>query len=224
MNVSQKLKVLRHMYQIYDEFVSDLDIACRRTCADCCTRNVTLTTLEGYQLLVFLESEGKREVIGKIAAQAFRKRFVPKITINRMARSCKEDKELPHEEIDPAWGVCPILTDDECPPYPVRPFACRCLISKRNCRETGYAEIDEFVLTVNNLFLQCIEHVDNSGCSGNLSDVVLHLESEQHRMLYAHEKLECHNEGLLSNHPISVLMIPPQHRARVTPILQKILP
>lgn len=224
MNVSQKLKVLRHMYQIYDEFVSGLDIACRRACADCCTRNVTLTTLEGYQLLVFLESEGKREVIAKIAAQASRKRFVPKITINRMARSCKEDKELPHEEIDPAWGVCPILTDDECPPYPVRPFACRCLISKRNCRETGYAEIDEFVLTVNNLFLQCIEHVDNPGCSGNLSDVVLHLESEQRRMLYAQENLECHNDGLLSNHPLSVLMVPPQHRARVTPILQKILP
>ena len=222
MHVNQKLKVLDRLYRIYDEFVAGLDIACRRACASCCTRNVTLSTLEGYSLLIFLESEGKHAVMEKIAAQASRKRFIPKITINQMARSSMEGKELPLEAADPQWGPCPILEENECPLYPVRPFACRCLTSKRNCRETGYAEMDEFVITVNTVFLQCIEHVDKLGCSGNFSDVLLRLAPKQHRVFYAQEKLTCHRDGLLPNHSLKAYMIPPEHRERVKPILQKI--
>jgi hypothetical protein len=47
-----------------------------------------------------------------------------------------------------------------------------------------------FVITVNNLFLQYIEHIDFHGCSGNLSDVLLFLKSK--------ERLESYREGSLN--------------------------
>ncbi|MBW1709950.1 MAG: hypothetical protein JRJ73_08730, partial [Deltaproteobacteria bacterium] len=48
MDLNLKIAVLDQICRIYDEFVAKLDIACEKYCADCCTRNVTMTTLEGY--------------------------------------------------------------------------------------------------------------------------------------------------------------------------------
>ena len=53
MNLAKKLVVLEQIYEIYDNFAKGLDVACKKYCANCCTRNVTMTTLEGYKIAGF---------------------------------------------------------------------------------------------------------------------------------------------------------------------------
>jgi hypothetical protein len=51
MGLNNKLAALDQIYQIYDNFVSGLELACRKHCAHCCTTAVTLTTVEGYKII-----------------------------------------------------------------------------------------------------------------------------------------------------------------------------
>ncbi len=60
MDLSIRLKILDQLYVIYDEYVGNLDVACRKNCAHCCTCNVILTTLEGYKIVYHFESRGIR--------------------------------------------------------------------------------------------------------------------------------------------------------------------
>ena len=55
MNLQRKMAVLERIYEIYDNFTKGLDVACKKQCANCCTCNVTMTTLEGYKIAIFLK-------------------------------------------------------------------------------------------------------------------------------------------------------------------------
>ena len=120
------------------------------------------------------------------------------------------------------WGKCPFLKESECLIYENRPFGCRCLVSKRTCPENGYADIDDELLTVNTLFLQIIEHVDTQGLSGNLTDMLLFMESNESRLLYKKNMLKKPVKSLIENQSAKALLIPPEHRVKVKPILQSI--
>jgi len=85
----------------------------------------------------------------------------------------------------------------------------RCLVSRNNCGDKGYAEIDDFVLSVNTVFLQTIEHLDIHGCADNLTDVLDFMLAEDNWAEYDTATLGCTKTGLISNHPLTVLMIPP---------------
>ncbi|MCK4467563.1 MAG: hypothetical protein KAU60_04345, partial [Desulfobacterales bacterium] len=141
----------------------------------------------------------------------------------RLAELSLAEKDIPDENSHYFQGECPILTDRQCPVYKARPFGCRCFVSKHSCREKGYAEVDEFILSVNNIFLQYIEHIDLQGCSGNLTDVLLYFESSEARGNYREGLLNCAKNNLISNRSIPALMIPPEHRLKIQPILQAIL-
>ncbi len=82
--------------------------------------------------------------------------------------------------------------------------------------------MDDFVLSVNTVFLQTIEHVDAGGCSGNLVDVLRAMSVEQNREAYRNDILHCTGNGLIANQPLEVLMIPPEHRTQIEPILQEL--
>ena len=222
MDTRTKLAVLTIIYSIYEDFISAVDVACEKYCARCCTRNVTMTTLEGVMILDHMVRCGKTDLIGRIKASLPQKRFVPLMTINRLADLCVQGKDFPDEESDVERGICPLLADKECTIYKVRPFGCRCMVSKINCRESGYADMDPFVITVNNLFLQTIEHIDADGCSGNLSDILLFLESEDNRKKYQETGSVGTEAKLIPNHPATVLMIPPEHRTRIQPVLKSL--
>ncbi len=222
MDVEIRLAVLDRIYAIYDDFAGELDVACRKYCALCCTCNVTLTTLEGYQIAKDLIATGQSHLLEKMQAESGRKRFQPAVTINALAEDCMQGKEPPEETSDPAWGPCPLLKDAECPFYRVRPFGCRCMLSKQNCQETGFAEMDSLVLTVNNVFLQYIEHIDARGFSGNLTDVLAFMASIENRRQYKTNHLPNTPANLITNRPIKVLMIPPEHRPEIKPILNSL--
>ncbi|QTA92448.1 YkgJ family cysteine cluster protein [Desulfonema magnum] len=222
MNLDTKLVVLNQIYKIYDEFAATLDVACKQYCAQCCTRNVTLTTLEGYKIAHYLISNGKSDLFEKLKDASHKKRFQPLTTTNQLAEICMRGDEPPEEENDPSWGRCPFLTDNECPVYPVRPFGCRCFVSKQNCSETGYADTEPFVIAVNNVFLQFIEHIDAQGFSGNLTDVLLFMASDNNRQCYKDSTLTNPCDGLISNAPIKVVLVSPEHKDKAEPILRSL--
>ncbi|MBF0113303.1 MAG: hypothetical protein HQK74_11320 [Desulfamplus sp.] len=90
------------------------------------------------------------------------------------------------------------------------------MISKKRCNVTGFAEIDEYMVTLSNLFMQYLEHVDNGGYFGNLSDILL-LEADNKK--YGLANL---SENLLVNKPIEMLMVPPEHRGKIAKIINAI--
>lgn len=223
MDLNTKLKVLDQIYKIYHTFVRSLDIACQRYCAKCCTCNVTLTTLEGYKIFKYIITHQKTNLLTRILKASKLRRFQPEISINEIAAFCMNGEKIPAEECDPNWGTCSLLSKNDCLLYPVRPFGCRCLVSMHDCRETGYAEVAGYIVTVNTVFLQMIEHIDADGCSGNLTDILLTLASKEHREAYERKALRCSEKGLVTNQSIKYLMIPPEHQVQVDPLLQALL-
>jgi hypothetical protein len=95
------------------------------------------------------------------------------------------------------------------------------MLSRHSCGAHGYAEVDDWVLTVNTVFLQTIEHIDCPGGFGNLQDVLLALGSEEWRAAYREGRMPLEAEGLIPNRPAAMLMVPPEHRERIQPLLEE---
>jgi len=220
MDIEKRLETLSRINTLFTDFITSRDPCCEKGCAHCCTRNVAVTTLEGYAISRHLIQNGQNHLLDKIGTGLTGKRFQPRVTTNQMADICATGGKVPEEECDAAWGKCLLLDDDLCPIYTVRPFACRCMVSKQNCGDTGYADMDPFVFTVSTVFQQAIEHVDETGCSGNLVDVLHCLSMEDSWQAYEQTGLDCAAAGLLPNRPLTVLMIPPEHREQIQPILK----
>lgn len=222
MDIETRLAILEQLYQIYESFSRVHKVACGKGCALCCTRNVTLTTLEGYYIVKHLGPVGQAEVYTRLRQQASQKRLEPSLTINAMAEFCAKGLPLPDEPNDPHWGPCPILAGELCPLYPARPFGCRAMISERNCHDTGYADMPPLLLSASNVILQTIEHVDADGFSGNFTDVLLFLAEPENLRAYVQGQPGLPGEGLLANRPLTVLMLAPEHRTAIQPLIRAI--
>ncbi len=219
MDIRIKLDLLDRIYEIYDSFTKKLNVICEKYCASCCTRNVTLTTLEGYRIVDFILSKGKSEYFGLLEEALSNSRFIPRLTTNMLADYCMEGRELPEEREYSTKEKCPLLENNACLIYPVRPFACRSLVSTVKCEGKGYASIDDFALTVNTVFQQYLEHVDATGFSGNLADILVFLQSQENQPKDRASSLK-ENRDLISNQPITNLFISPEHRNKMKPLLK----
>jgi len=220
--LEKKLTALDRIYKIYDEFSAELDVACEKTCTHCCTTNVTLTTLEGYKIVDHLTAAGKLGIIDRLTDLPHLKCYQPRVSINRLAELVAADAKVPPENPAETWGPCPLLKDELCAIYDQRPFGCRCFVSRQNCAATGFADIDDFTASVNTVFLQIIEHVDREGCSGNLIDLLPVMSSDNSQRAYAKDELKCEDSGLIVNWQLKNLMIPPEHRTQIEPILEQL--
>lgn len=96
------------------------------------------------------------------------------------------------------------------------------MLSSVVCSRGGEARISPFVMTVNQTILQYLEAIDTPGYSGNLIDIVTFLSDPMHKNAYESEQLPTAPAGLTTNTDLPALMIPPEHRKRMTPLLQKI--
>ena len=222
MELQFKLSLLDQIYGIYEEHISIIDVACEKECATCCTRNVTMTSLEGQRFVSGLTDDQKKELMAQINKKANKNRFQPKLTINQLADLCMNGEEIPEEDKNNRTEACDFLDHDLCSVYPARPFHCRCMVSKTRCSKLGYANMGEYTLTINNLFLQIIEHVDSDGYTGNLVDVLLFLNSG---IELKNEEIRNQIAGrfsLIPNRPAKMLLIPPEHRQRVNPLLKRL--
>jgi Fe-S-cluster containining protein len=223
MNLEQRLNVLNKIYGLYNDVVKNLDVACKKSCAACCTPNVTMTTLEGYLIADHMISNGRADLFENIQAKISKNRFKPKITTNRLADLCMKGDDPPEEEKKHSNKSCPVLKDNLCPIYEFRPFGCRCFISKHDCSKAGYAEVDPFAMTLNTLFMQFIEHIDPMGFSGNFADVLLLMASKENCGNYKMNTLNHPGADFVPNLKIKVLMVPPEHRIKVKPVIDALL-
>ncbi len=222
MDMAARLATLKKWFDLYDEFMAGVDLACGKGCAACCTCNVTSTTLEG--LLIYeglVAADGLNDLATKVMS-APDTRFQPTITLNQMVEMCVHDLKIPEEINDPEAGACPWLEDERCPLYAVRPFACRAMCSVKNCVSCGEARMPPLVLSVNNVMLQYIEALDRPGASGNLMDVLHFLTDPDHHKGYIEASPAQFPAPLKPNRSFSVLMIPPEHREPMAPLLQGI--
>jgi Fe-S-cluster containining protein len=217
MSDPQKRAVLAQLYHLHEQYILTIAVACGKYCHDCCTANVTMTSLEGDYILSGLAIEDFAEIMPLIHRQLQKPRFIPALTTNQIAQACRNGEELVDEQSPADPGPCPLLHEGLCRIYPVRPFGCRCMVSSAPCRWKGWAETDPVTLTINTLFLQVIEHIDRDGFSGNLSDVLAWLDAKRDP-----DSPRPPVSDLAFNTPIPALIIPPEHRDRVMPIITAI--
>jgi Fe-S-cluster containining protein len=181
-----------------------------------------MTTIEGYRIVNYLESINRADLLKKVKVDQEKSKYVPSITTNQMAQTGYEGKEIPEEDVPESVESCPILENDECPIYEVRPFGCRCMVSKHICKDKGYAQTDPFVVTVNNVFFQFLEHIDENGYFGNFSDVLMLIETKKGLLDKEKEMADFKEYGLLLNYPLSALLIPPEYREKIKSILESL--
>jgi hypothetical protein len=218
--IDQRLAALAHLYRVYDRFCDSLDnLACRKFCADCCSRNVTMTTLEGLYLLQGLDAAQQAKCLAALRQGADQDIFRPRWTTNQIAALCRNGHDAPDDDVTHDGSRCFLLVDAACSLYGLRPFGCRCMVSRQPCATTGYADVDDWVLTVNTVFLQTIEHIDRPGCFGNMQDVLQALALEEWRTAYRDGRPPTKASRLIPNQPAPVLMVPPEHRERIQSIL-----
>lgn len=220
MNLNSKLLALDKIYKIYNDFTESINVVCKKYCSMCCTRDVIMTSVEGYKIIQHIILEDKKYLLDKIKTSSTMHRCRPQTTINAMAEICKEeDGDFP-EDIKTPTGKCPLLINNACSVYSDRPFACRCFFSKEDCAKNECAIIDDFILAVNNIFLQIIEHIDQDRFTGNLTDILLFLESEQNRENLVSGRNIILPSYIVNNRPLKILMIPPEHREKTLPIIK----
>lgn len=208
---NRHLKTLREIYRLYENQIENAAIVCRKYCSDCCSTSVTMTRLEGLLVLDAVSKKIVPDPISGLSGNIF-PRFQPRLSTNAYVASCRTATDNPGDD-NPGvqTGTCPFLENKACTIYPVRPFGCRCMVSKMKCDEKGVAEIDDYTLTLNTVFLQFIEHLDQNGYFGNMLDVLIYLSS-------GNEKIP-ESCIVISNHPIPALMVPPAHRGRIADLI-----
>lgn len=217
---SSQIERLKLIYSLYDDVIANEPLACRRRCFDCCTLNVSVTQLEAEYLLSYVPIAEQTKFHKKLRGEMASPRFQPGSTLNRIAAELDFDLLAEGPPKDSLQTTCILLNGGLCSVYQARPFGCRCLISTKPCCETGTAEMDAFLLTVNYVFLQVIEHLDRARYSANLIDMLdllLSSEIEPHSLGGNEEK-----QGVLSNHPLTRLLVPPAHRQRIQTLIGRI--
>ncbi|MCG8617744.1 MAG: YkgJ family cysteine cluster protein, partial [Desulfobacterales bacterium] len=219
---------LERVYDVFDRVMSDFPVACGEGCADCCTCNVTLTSLEAAYIFAGLDQAAMDDLAHRVRAAGEGRRYRPVLTTNGFAKACLVGEPVSEEENDPAWGACPLLKDGRCTIYDVRPLGCRNMMSKVKCGDTGYADMPSFALTLNNLFLQYVEGLDTGGFSGNLTDMLaLYLSAGEGRSIPVYLSLEKLQDSdkkrlFIGNQPVPAWMVPPEHRDRAAPVLKEL--
>jgi Fe-S-cluster containining protein len=218
---NKKKEAYHHICNVHDEHIASIKNTCGPGCAECCTINVTLTSLEGCLIAETLERSGRDDLFKALERYAARRRFIPQLTLNQEAEKMFRGEPVPDQANDPDWGRCPLLIDNRCEVYEVRPFACRCLVSEQKCAHSGYALMPPLTLAVNQIMMQYIEHIDRDGFTGNLIDVLGYMRSPENRRQYREDSIRSDYSGnlLIRNHPARHLLVEPELRGSIAPVL-----
>lgn len=221
----ERMERLNRMYRLHQSAVQSFLAVCAPGCAVCCTCNVTLTSLECELLLAGMDQAKQQQLKTRVHTGRSIPRFQPGTTVNRMARQCMEGRDPETDTHDPGWGTCPLLTEDRCcSVYDQRPLACRMMISTRQCTLDEAARMPDRAVTVNHLFMQAVEHLDSGGVSGNLTDMILSFDSSEPVPSSPGSGADMDDvtdrQDMPVNEPMPVLMVPPEHREALTPMVQ----
>jgi Fe-S-cluster containining protein len=204
-------QLLTALHETFAEWSGRFSFVCRNGCATCCTRSVTMTSLEGEVILAFLAESDR---LAELAAPA----FAPAASrLDRMAQCTTNTFVAAHlngESVQEAesWDLrpCPFLREESCSIYPVRPFGCRLFASLDPCAASGVAEMPPGYLAGATTLLQCIEHLDSSGRWGTMVELLAGMHTGQ---------ADGYGEPTA---PIPGFLIAPEERALVEPLLEEL--
>ena len=216
---TRKRLLLDLIYQAFDAHVTGhYRIACKRACTLCCTRHVTLTTIEAHSILKDLK-QLNLQLDSKCVNTTTGSFFQPQYTINHIAYACLNHQEPPVEEPGPTLDKCPLLKDDLCTVYQNRPFICRAFLSLHPCRLDGQAEVPTGLASVIGACQQLIEHLDVGGYFGNLVDILaLQTKMNDSSLIAQGEPIQ--KTQLPMNRSLPGFLIPPEDRKEVGSFLE----
>jgi len=217
------IDTLTKIYDLFDTVTAGFPLACREKCEDCCTCNVTATSLEIAWLFSRLDQGEIDRVQSRLAGMLATKKYRPGLTTNGFAAASLSGELVENEENDPGWGRCPLLEDGLCSIYHARPLGCRSMMSETVCQKTGYAQMPPLALTMGTIFLQYIENLDVRGFSGNFSDLLdLYLNQGVPGYLSLENIKDSDKKELfIRNCEIPALMVPPEHRNEVASLVRE---
>jgi len=222
--INTRLSILDNFFRLYDELMDKYSFSCHKGCNSCCTRNVTVTSLESLLISDYITSENGLFFSEALKQSISLPRFIPKTTVNGFASIIISGSEEPEEFLDPSWKPCPFLdSSGVCGIYVARPFHCRCMHSEQICKDTGYSVLPPFIVTLNNVFLQYIEHLDKNGFVSNMTDSVTWMLNPVNRLSYSGDS--CLNDlpaAFVRCMAMPFLMVPPEHHAAIKPVLKAI--
>jgi Fe-S-cluster containining protein len=166
-----KPKILHTIYQVFADWSTGFTPVCRRGCSPCCTQNVTITALEGVEILRFVVAE---KLAPWLADQLKRPRAhqPAKMTTNAFALACLEGKDADPGAPPPNLSPCPFLENALCRIYPVRPLNCRIFASTKRCSAGQPAVVPDHYFEAATAVTQLVEHLGQREYWGNLLDVL----------------------------------------------------
>lgn len=223
-----KEKILKVIYEKYDEYTKKENFFCHKGCSLCCTQNVVITEIEGNIIYDFiLKNRNVSWLVEKLKTQKEAKPI--SLTTNGFARKCIEQAAEEDEPNEPlVYGKCPFLAESICTIYTVRPFSCRSFYSKENCAKHKTATINEEHLVINTVTQQIIEHLGQKGYWGHLLDVLLAMiEKKGNGETIAHslppEIIKKAQKDILIAEPIPGFLLKPEEIEYVSNYLQTIM-
>jgi len=165
-----KASVLHALYNSFEKWNTNLTNVCRKGCASCCTQNVTITAIEGVEILKYAREHG---MSGWITEKLNLPRTCtpPKMTTNDFAKACLDGQDIA-PEVHHNMASCPFLEENICMIYPVRPFGCRFFVSTLQCSASQPAQMSDAYFEASMAVNQLIEHLGQKEYWGNMLDVL----------------------------------------------------
>ncbi|MFH0783811.1 MAG: YkgJ family cysteine cluster protein [Pseudomonadota bacterium] len=165
-----KSTILLKIFEVYEDWGHHLPTACRQHCSICCTQNVTITAIEGEEILRFVLTENLTPwLVEKLARP--RTHHPVEMTTNDFAKACFDGLETDLSD-NCNTSPCPFLEDNSCRIYPVRPFGCRLFTSTQRCSLTQLALVPDYYLEAATAVTQLVEHLGQGEYWGNMLDVL----------------------------------------------------
>jgi Fe-S-cluster containining protein len=165
-----KTLVLHAIYDSFEKWSGNLTTACKKGCSSCCTQNVTITAIEGEEILRYARKQGKSNWIAERLSLP-RTYTKLRLSTNDFAKACLDGKDVTpetHNDMAP----CPFLEDNICMIYPVRPFGCRFFVSTVQCSTSQPAQMTDAYFEASMAVNQLIEHLGQKEYWGNMLDVL----------------------------------------------------
>lgn len=180
-----KKLIVKIIFRAYERWASQVDIACGKGCAICCTQDVMITRLEAGLIIDFIRANSmERWLVEKLDLPLPGPGNKP--TTNEFAHAC-----LAGYELDPGSGsfseTCPFLDHNLCTIYEARPFACRSFFSTTPCTPGSSASLPRFLMSGATAVDQILEHLDQHSPWGNMLHL-LYLEAHRNPELRVHCK------------------------------------
>ncbi len=222
-----KHRILHKVYEVFEKWSNeqaDLTLVCEKGCSSCCTQNVTITALEGEDILRYIMAEKLTDWFSVKLTQN-RNHQRPKMTTNDFAKACLDGRDVDPESPSSESG-CPFLENNSCTIYPVRPFSCKLFVSSKKCGLGQPALIPDYYLEASTATTQLVEHLGQKEYWGNMLDVLLALldisEFREISEKFNNSVIMQARMQTLTAKPLPGFLLSEEEGARVAPLIEAI--